>query len=144
MIFCHFRVFWGQKFFKRWNRVFQPILPLVMMFSKTNFFDQKWPQKMAKLWFFWGTLYFFLGWFITSFKHYVHQYFHHIVPNENIHSVKTSFLLKTGFSYESESIPPFKYLGWIKLSNMTSFFKNGKIFSFIWNDLRGNISKYRR
>ena len=50
-------VFWGQKIFLTPESCFSAnFTPRNDVFRK-KFFDQKWPQKMAKLWFFWGTLY---------------------------------------------------------------------------------------
>ena len=53
--FCYFRGFFGvKKFFGRRIRVFQPFLPLEMMFLEKKFFSKKCPQKLAKFSFFFG------------------------------------------------------------------------------------------
>ena len=52
--FLHFMRFFGvEKFFGRRNRVFQPFLPLEMMFLEKKF-SQKMPPKIGKILVFFG------------------------------------------------------------------------------------------
>ena len=53
--FLHFMRFFGvEKFFGRQNRVFQPFLPLEMMFLKKKIFSKNLPKKGQKVGFFLG------------------------------------------------------------------------------------------
>ena len=58
VFFCYFRGFLGvKKFFGGQIRVFQPFLPLEMMFLEKKFSQKNAPKNWQNSRFFWGTLY---------------------------------------------------------------------------------------